>query len=272
MKDYYSILGVDKNASEEDIKKSFRKLAHKYHPDKKTGDEKKFKDISEAYSVLSDKDKRQQYDMTGQYSSSFDGFSGEDFGGANFNMDDIFNTFFSGGGMRRKAKDIIIDIKIDFKDSVTGVRKKVKFTRKSNSSKEDLPVDIPAGIIDGQMIRYSGLGEAEEGKTKGDLLIRIAVKNNPNFIRDGNDLIMRLNVKLSEALLGVEKKIKLWDDREIKIKLKPGIRPYDKIRVSGEGIKGIYQGDLYLEIIYKIPEKLSKKELEAVEVLKESGN
>lgn len=152
-KDYYKILGVEKGASKDEIKKAFRKLAHKYHPDKKTGDETKFKEVNEAYQVLSDETKRQQYD---QYGSTFDqqgGFGGgatwDDFmraaqggggfGGGNVNFDfgDIFGDIFGGGGSRGRSRrsrgsDIQVDVEIDFKDVITGIEKEVVLTKNNN--------------------------------------------------------------------------------------------------------------------------------------------
>ncbi len=148
-KNYYEILGVDKNATQDDIKKAFRKLAHEHHPDKKTGNADKFKEASEAYTVLSDEDKRKQYDQMGSYSSGgqqgggfnpndfggfdFSGFQGGQGGGIEFDLGDIFGDIFGGGQSQRNAKgrDISVDIEISFKDSIFGVQKTVELQKVS---------------------------------------------------------------------------------------------------------------------------------------------
>ena len=294
-KDYYATLGVNKGASKDEIKKAFYKLAHKYHPDKKEGNEAKFKQVNEAYQVLSDDAKRSKYDQYGsayeninqgygtKSQGGFDGFEGFDFSGgfqnsgADFdfgNLNDIFSDFFGGGmgGGRREARrgrDISTEVQISFADSVFGTDRKILITKTSNclvchgsgakegtkietckhcngqgklreakrtilgtisSTKicesclgtgevpkelcdkckgkgvlrreEEISIIIPAGIRDGEMIRMSGMGEAISKGTAGDLYIKINVVPHSIFKRDGNDLVMSLNLRLSDALLG----------------------------------------------------------------------
>src|SRR6185312_8890517 len=168
-KDYYKILGVDKNASEDDVKKAFRKLAHAYHPDKKGGDEAKFKEVNEAYSVLSDKQKRQQYDafgsagpnMGGAGAGGFQGgFNASDFGFdfSNFSqggfeggdLNDILSSIFGGRRVRR-GRDVAVDIELSFQESIFGTDRKVVINSRLVKQKE-VAIHVPPGIDDGQMI------------------------------------------------------------------------------------------------------------------------
>ncbi|MBP6060704.1 MAG: DnaJ domain-containing protein, partial [Candidatus Pacebacteria bacterium] len=285
-KDYYETLGVNKGASKEEIKKAFYKLAHKYHPDKKEGNEAKFKEVNEAYQTLSDDAKRSKYDQFGsQYANmgggggqyqggGFEGFdfSGFQQGSQDFdfgNLNDIFSDFFGGGGGRaqaRRGRDISTEIAIAFSDSIFGINRKILITKTSacltchgsgakegssmitckqcngqgqiremkrsflgniSSTKiceechgagevpkeicekckgkgvlrreEEISIVIPAGIRDGEMIRMTGMGEAVTRGTAGDLYIKINVAPHPVFKRDGLDLVMTLNLKLSDA-------------------------------------------------------------------------
>jgi len=359
--DYYEILGVNKGASKEEIKKAFYKLAHKYHPDKKGGDEKRFKQVNEAYQVLSDDTKRSKYDqfghsfenMGGNYGggaqSGFDGFdfSGFQNGGANFdfgNLNDIFSDFFGGGmggGRRetRRGRDISTEIQISFADSIFGTNRKILITKTSQclgcggtgakagtkmetckhcngqgrireqkrtifgniaSTKiceiclgagevpkeicdkckgkgtlrreEEVSIVIPAGVRDGEMIRMTGYGEAISKGTTGDLYIKINVASHSVFKREGNDLVMNLNLKLSDALLGIKYPIQTLDG-EIEVTIPEGVSINEILRVRGKGVpygKG-KRGDLLIKLHIKLPDKLSRKSRELIEELKKEG-
>ncbi|MBI3305852.1 molecular chaperone DnaJ [Candidatus Nomurabacteria bacterium] len=357
-KDYYEILGVPKNASKQDIKKAFYKLAHKYHPDKKEGNEAKFKEVNQAYQVLSDDSKRAKYDQYGSADGmGFEGFSaqggpasGWDFSGfqngsTEFdfgNLNDIFSDFFGGGGGRReqrRGRDISTEIQISFADSVFGTNRKILITKTSNCQichgsgakagismvtcktcngqghireskrtifgniastkicetcygtgevpkehcdtckgkgvlrrEEEISIVIPAGIRDGEMIRMTGYGEAVSRGTGGDLYIKINVVPHPVFKRDGHDLVMSLNLKLSEALLGTEYPIQTLDG-EIKVTIPEGVGINEILRVRGKGvpISKSKRGDLLIKLNIKLPGKLSRKSRELVEELKKEG-
>src|SRR3989344_9431850 len=185
MKDYYKILGVKKDASEEEIKKAFRKLAHAHHPDKAGGDEAKFKEASEAYAVLSDKEKRRQYDAYGSGFSAGNGgagfnpndfgfdFSNFGFGSAGFDtgdLGDILSSIFGGRRVRR-GRDIAVDIELSFQESIFGAERKVVINSKFVKQKE-VSIGVPPGIDDGQMIRLNGQGETLEGGVPGDLYVK----------------------------------------------------------------------------------------------------
>src|SRR3989344_1734368 len=282
MKDYYKILGVNKDASEEEVKKAFRKLAHVYHPDKSGGNEAKFKEASEAYSVLSDKKKRAQYDAFGSVggggtgtggfrSAGFDpsgfGFDFSGFGNAGFDtgdLGDILSSIFGGRRVRR-GRDIAVDIELSFQESIFGVDRKVVINSKFVKQKE-VSISVPPGIDDGQMIRLSGHGETLEGGVPGDLYVKVHVRKHSYLRKEGYNLIMDLSVKLTEVLLGVEKTIATLDG-EITLKIPSGTKHNTILRVKGKGVPmgNNKRGDLYVRISVQIPEKLSKEARRAVE-------
>ena len=292
MKDYYKVLGVNKNASEEEVKKAFRKLAHVYHPDKAGGDEAKFKEVNEAYSVLSDKKKRTQYDTFGQsefsaqggsayggqggfnpsdFGFDFSGFSGSN--GVNFDagdLGDILSSIFGGRRVRR-GRDIAVDIELSFQESIFGTDRKVVINSKFVKQKE-VAISVPPGIDDGQMIRMSGMGETLEGGLPGDLYVKIHVRKHPYLRKEGYNLVMDLVVKLSEALLGDEKMIATLDG-EMTLKVPTGTKHGTILRVKGKGvpISNSKRGDLYARISVQIPDKLSKEARKLVEELRKEG-
>ncbi|MDP2789316.1 MAG: molecular chaperone DnaJ [bacterium] len=368
-KDYYNILGVEKGASKNEIKKAFYKLAHKYHPDKKEGNEGKFKEVNEAYQVLSDDGKRSKYDQFGSgyenmgqggFGGAQGGFEGFDFsnfaggfqngGAADFNfsdfgnLNDIFSDFFQGGmgGGRpqaRRGRDISTEIQVPFADSIFGTTRKILITKTSKCDtchgtgaktgtkmetcktcngqgkiheakrsflgvisttkicekclgagevpkeicdkcrgagvmrkEEEISIVIPAGMRDGEMIRMSGMGEAVSNGTSGDLYIKINVVPHAVFKREGNDLSMNLNLKLSDALLGTEYPIETLDGN-IKIKIPEGVSINEILRIKGKGVPSTKgkRGDLLIKLHIKLPNKLSHKERELVEQLKKEG-
>ncbi len=360
-KDYYNILGVQKGASKDEIKKAFHKLAHKYHPDKNKGDDVKFKEVNEAYQILSDDQKRMQYDQFGSAGPNagfggqggFDpsGFGGFDFSGfqqngQNFDMGDlgdIFSDFF-GGGMRggaqqNRGRDISTEINISFADSIFGTVRRILITKTStcdtcqgNGGKpgskpvtcsqcngkgqiretrrsligsfvstrvcdvclgsgtvpsepcstcrgagvkrkeEEIEIKIPAGIENGEMVRMQGMGEAVRSGMSGDLYIKINVTPHHVFRRDRQNLLMDLDIKLSEALLGAERVIETLDG-SVTVKIPEGIASGTQLRVKERGVPAQRgrRGDLMIKVTVKIPSKLSKKAHTAVETLKEEG-
>ncbi|MEX0932280.1 MAG: DnaJ C-terminal domain-containing protein [Parcubacteria group bacterium] len=293
MKDYYKVLGINKDATQEEVKKAFRKLAHAYHPDKKGGDEVKFKEVSEAYSVLSDTKKRQQYDTFGSAgpgSSPFGrsteggqgGFNPNDFGfdfsnfsGAGFDtgdLGDILSSIFGGRRVRR-GRDVAVDIELSFQESVFGVERKVVINSKLVKQKE-VSIAVPPGIDEGQMIRLSGMGETLEGGLPGDLFVKVHVRRHPFLRKEGFNLVMDLEAKLSEALLGTEKTIPTLDG-ELTLKIPAGTKHGSILRVKGKGVPynagEKSRGDLYVRVSIQIPEKLSRAQKKIVEELKKEG-
>lgn len=290
MKDYYKILGVEKNASEEEIKKAFRKLAHAHHPDKSGGNEAKFKEASEAYAVLSDKKKRAQYDTFGQAGPNAGGFQGgfnpqdfgfdfSGFGNAGFDtgdLGDILSSIFGGRRVRR-GRDIAVDIELSFQESIFGAERKVLINSKLVKQKE-VSINVPPGIDDGQMIRLTGQGELLEGGVPGDLYVKVHVRKHPYLRKEGYNLIMDSVIKLTEGLLGTEKVINTLDG-EITLKIPAGTKHGTILRVKGKGVphapfqsgQNKSRGDLYVRVSVEFPDKLSKDAKKSVEDLKKLG-
>ena len=287
MKDYYKILGVEKGASKDEVKKAFRKLAHEHHPDKTKGDaasSQTFKEASEAYSVLSDDAKRQQYDTYGSAGPGMgqggfnggQGFGGFDFSqftrqyGQNgqsfeFDLGDIFSDFFGGGGRRpKRGANITVDLELSFKDSIFGVEKEISI------NKEKIVVTIPSGIENGQGLRVQGKGEDGPGG-KGDLIVRVWVEAHKTFRKEGYNLVMELPLKLTTALLGSNIEIETLDGK-IEVKIAAGTTHNEILRVKGKGVPvHSKRGDLLIVTKVEMPKKLSRQAQKLVEDLKKEG-
>ena len=351
MKDYYHVLGVSRNASKEEIKKAFRALAGKYHPDKKTGNEAKFKEVSEAYAVLSDERKRAEYDAYGRsYSGAagaggrggFEGFTGA---GVEFDLNDIFENFgdvfggFASATRKARGSDISIDIELSLKEAAHGTRRtvtlvkqnicstcggngarkgsemvtcatcngrgKIRETRQSIfgqmatvrecatcrgvgsipkercgacagggvvKSKEAIDINIPAGIENGEMIRMTGRGEAVANGTPGDLYIKIHVAAHPSITRQGGNLLVRLPIKLTDALLGATYKVETLDDA-LSVTVPAGIGNGEMLRIKGKGVRFADRphGDFLIKVSIDMPKRLSRTAKKLVEALKAEG-
>jgi curved DNA-binding protein len=293
-KDYYEVLGVAKTATADDIKKSFRKLAVKFHPDRNQGDtaaEEKFKEINEAYAVLSDPEKRKKYDTFGssdfhqQYSQE-DIFRNFDFSGTFKDMgmgggEDIFSRLF-GGAFRRgganfrrapqKGGDLSLEVTVGFREAAMGAEKLVAFRR--NGQREELKVKIPVGVDNGSRIRIGGKGsEGENGGPSGDLFLEVKVTPDPVFTRDGGDLFVERNIRFSEACLGVSIEVPTLEEPK-RIKVPAGIQPGTKIRLKGCGIKALgsnAKGDLFVKLNIHVPEGLSSSQKKLLEELAKAG-
>jgi curved DNA-binding protein len=299
--DYYKILGVKRNASDENIKKAYRKLAMKYHPDHAKGDkdaEEKFKKISEAYAVLSDKEKRQQYDTFG--STGFQQrYSQEDiFKGFNF---DILKEFGFGGGDRfsrgprgmrfsfggdspygtrarqqqslQKGADLVYEIPITLLEVATGATKTVAFKHQERSEK--LTVKIPKGMISGKKIRIAGKGEPGPlGGPAGDLYIKAKVLGDPGYDVHGHDLYTEREIKLSQAILGTSISVPTITRKELSLKIPPGTKHKTKMRLAGHGLPQMNakdQGDLYVYIHVNMPKQLSENQKKLIKQLAKTG-
>ena len=288
-KDYYKILEVEKGASKEELKKAFRKKAHEFHPDKKTGDEAKFKEVNEAYQVLSDDQKRAQYDRFGSNGPQFGGqgggagFGGFDFGGFNFegfqggqefDLNDIFSAFGGGFGRRvRKGRDIVLSLNISFKESVQGTDKTIKVPENSaQNGQKEVSIKIPAGIESGQMMKLQGYGEAIDGGQPGDMLVKMYIESHKSLRKEGIHLVTNLQVKLTDAILGATYDVE-GVEGPIKIKIPKGIQTGKILRIKGAGIAaGRFQhGDLLVVIEVEIPDSLSKEQKKLIEELQKSG-
>lgn len=289
-KDYYKTLGIEKNASKDEIKKAFRKMAHKYHPDKKDGDEAKFKEANEAYQVLSDDQKRAQYDRFGSDGPQFGGFGGgQGFGGfdfsgfqqggfngqgVEFDLGDIFGEMFGGGfGRPRKGQNIVLRLKLTFAESIKGAKKKIKLPAQSvHADKDTIEIEIPAGIDHGQKMKLAGYGAPLQGGQPGDLYLQFIVEEHPELRKDGAHLVTDLHIKLSDALLGGKKEVSTVDGTTT-IKIPQGIQHGAVLRVRGEGVQGgmFNTGDLLVQILIDMPDKLSKDQKKLVEELQNLG-
>lgn len=307
-KDYYSILDVDKTATPEHIKKSYRKLALKYHPDRNPGDqsaEDRLKDINEAYAVLSNPEKKKQYDTFGA-----EGF------GRRFSQEDIFRDFdfhsifedlgvhnggggifdslfgrgprgaggsnahvewggpfgASRGGAPPRGRDAALELRISFYESIRGGERVVSVPAPTGGW-EQVTVKIPAGISSGKRLRVKGKGQASPmGGARGDVYLRIHVEPDPVFRRDGDDLRCEVKVPLTTLVLGGSTEVPTLSDPK-KVKVKAGTAAGTSLRLKGLGVPGAGGGlgDLYARLMPVVPEKPSKKVKELFEALKEEG-
>ncbi len=297
-KDYYAVLGVDKTAGAEQIKKAYRKLAIKYHPDKNPGDkqaEERFKEITEAYAVLSDPEKKRQYDQFGdagfhQRFSQEDIFRNVDlgdifreFGFGGRGGDDIFSQLFGGaggshafgGGHHRrpiKGQDYLMRLSIPFRQAILGGERRVDIDRAGQM--EQLQVRIPPGVDSGQKLRIPGKGgESHAGGPSGDLLLEIQVLDDARFRRDGQDLYTTVTVPFTGACLGTSVEIETLEETK-RVKVKAGTQGGSKIRLQDFGVPGRpgkKAGDLYAVVEIAVPKELSKAQEELLKKLQDSG-
>ncbi|MHB1014903.1 MAG: DnaJ C-terminal domain-containing protein [Desulfurivibrionaceae bacterium] len=310
--DYYKLLGVEKSASPEEIKKAYRKLALKHHPDRNKGNkeaEEQFKKISEAYAVLSDKEKRQQYDTVGsagfqQRYSQEDIFRNADLGdilrefGINFGggratfrssgtgggiFDEMFRQPGAGGRpshgfqdarqqQQVKGNDLSLELPITLSEVLTGAEKTISLSRGSGAEK--VSVKIPAGIETGKKLRISGKGSPSPmGGPSGDLYLLIKVEPHKIFTREGAHLSMDLQIPYSAAVFGAEVAVPTLEGKQLKVKVPPGCQPQAKLRLRKHGLpdSGGARGDLLVKIVVAVPKELSDEQRELVNRLKESG-
>ncbi|MEJ7625998.1 MAG: DnaJ C-terminal domain-containing protein [Ferruginibacter sp.] len=276
--DYYKILGISKNASADDIKKAYRKLARQYHPDtnKESNANKKFQEINEANEVLSDPENRKKYDKYGkdwQHSDKFEqagrggqqdfggGFGGQ-FHGGDEGFSDFFSSMFGNGGRRTQAKYRGQDLNASLQLNLTDVFKTHQQTITVNG--KNVRLTIPAGMEDGQVIKLSGYGApGTNGGTQGDLYITFQLINNSSFKRTGSDLHFNYELDLYTAILGGDITVDTLHGK-LKLKVKPETQNNTRSRIKGKGFplyksEGQY-GDLFITYTIKTPVNLSEKE------------
>ncbi len=292
-KDYYKILEVPRTATQDEIKKSYRKLAMKYHPDRNKGDktaESKFKDINEAYAVLSHEEKRKQYDTFGaegfgrrfsqedifrdfDFSSIFKEFG---FGGGG----NVFNQFFGGAGQRfsgargygrdagfqgfqgrpqmMKGQDLTYELALSLEEAAASTTKTISY--REGGKQETVSVKVPAGISTGKKLRLSGKGAASpHGGPNGDLYV---------------DLILTKEIKFTEALSGAEVEVPTIDQKTLRLKVPPGTQNHAKFRMKGYGMPrmdGDGRGDAYVLVSIAVPTKLNKKQKALLKEMEDAG-
>ncbi|HMM83209.1 MAG TPA: DnaJ C-terminal domain-containing protein [Terrimesophilobacter sp.] len=297
-KDFYKVLGVPKDVSQADLKKTYRKLARKYHPDSNPGDAKaetKFKEISEAHAVLSDPESRKEYDQmramgsgmprftaggqNGGFEDVFGGMFGGGAGGgrrtasAPGGFEDIFGSMFGGGfgqssggyrgaGGPSKGRDITATTTLDFVTAIKG-----ETARLQSAGGKPISVRIPAGVADGQKVRLKGKGEpSPDGGPPGDLTLTVTVRKHPVFERDGLNLRVDVPVTFTEATLGATIEVPTLDGDPVKLRIAPGTPSGRVLRVKGRGVtttKGV--GDLLAEVVVAVPSHLTADAKEYLE-------
>src|SRR5881394_12620 len=300
-RDYYETLGVTKTATEDEIRSAFRKLARKYHPDvakDKKAAEEKFKQINEAYEVLSDPEKRKKYEQLGANWNQPGGFQpppqwggqpggrsyqwGGDGGGVEFEFggtgfSDFFEAFFGGGRGRsafggfggreatdERGADVEADITVPLQEALHGSRRTVSLRRAGSDNVEQYQVKIPRGVREGQRIRLRGQGEAGAGGGKsGDLFLRVRLARHPDFTVEGSDLIHEVKIEPWQAVLGADLVVPTLEGN-VRLKIPPGSQGGQRFRLRERGLPGTSgeRGNLYVVAQIQIPKKLTDRERE----------
>ncbi len=283
--DYYKLLGVQRKASQKEIKHAYRKLARQYHPDVNPGNQaaqEKFKKINEAYEVLSDAEKRKKYDMFGSnwqrtQSAPGAGWGSSPQGGSSGDFSDIFESFFgnfsnrqrpgAGGQAAPRGKNIESEVDVTLREAFTGSKRIVTVDG------ERLEVAIPAGVKTGSKIRMSGKGgRGMSGGARGDLYLIVNVLNDPTFERNGDDLTVDTPIDFYSAVLGGEARVPTLDGKELIVTIRPGTSGGKKIRLRGKGmpvLKGSHTGDLFARIVIEVPTNLTNKQQDLFEQLRD---
>ena len=295
VKDYYNVLGVGEKASAEEIKKAYRRLARKYHPDRNPDQpdaEAKFKEVQEAYDVLSDVQKRKEYDVIRKnpFGSFGDGFGsaggrsyraphgtnirfdmGGDLGDAGGSFSDIFSRFFGGEApedvfakrreRRMRGQDVETVLNLTFDQALNGGKTEVTLPDGAT-----IRLDVPKGVESGFKIRLKGRGAAGYGGERGDLYVTFQVEPHPLFRREGKDLFTKVEVNALEAILGASKSVRTPYGKQIKITIPKGSQPGERLRLREQGVEtDTGRGDLFVEIEIKIPKNLTQSQEAALQ-------
>ena len=271
--DYYNTLGITKSASEADIKTAYRKMAMKHHPDR-GGDEKKFKEVTEAYETLSDPQKKQMFDMgvdpNAQHTSYRQG-SPFEFHFNTGNFEDVFSNFGFGGRPARKNKTLNVNIEVALEDILKGrvIDAEIGIP---NGNKRLVNIEVPPGIESGQQIRYRGMGEHTlKDVPPGDLIVNIVVKQHSVFQRQGDMLMIKKFISPWDAILGSEITIETIDKKTLTIGIPAGTQPDTMLSCRGEGLPNMrtkVRGNLLIKVQIEIPKNLNSEQKDAVEQTK----
>ncbi len=278
--DYYATLGLKRGASDAEIKKAYRSMAMKHHPDR-GGDEKKFKEISQAYEFLSDPDKRRIIDMGGDPNAQ-PGMGGFNQGPFEFHfgtgdLNDLFGNFgFGNFGARpmRRNKSINIAVNITLEDVLKGKELSAEINLPSGKNKM-INISIPPGIEQGQQIRYEGMGDNSIPNMRpGDLIVNIVIEKHPVFSRDGSSIICEKEISVWEALLGTGLEIQTLDKKTLSINIPKGTQPETILSCRGEGLPHMrtrQRGNLLIKIKVNIPRNLNTEQEKLLEQIRTHG-
>ena len=308
-KDYYKILEVPRTASQEEMKKAYRKLAMKYHPDRNKGAkgaEAKFKDINEAYAVLSNAEKRKQYDLFGAegfqkrytqedifrdfdfsgifrefgfgggtqnvFSQMFGG-SGRGYSGARGSSHDSPFGGFEARGRATKGQDLIYELPLTLEETFSATNKVISY--QTSGKQETVSVKIPPGISTGKKLRLPGKGQPDpHGGPNGDLYVQIKILDHPLFKREGDDLLLTQEIRLTEAIEGAEIEVSTIDKKTLRLKIPPGTQANARFRLKGYGMPcmdGGGRGDTYVQVVIGVPQKLNKMQKALIKEMAEAG-
>lgn len=288
-RDYYDVLGVNRNASDDEIKRAFRSKAKQFHPDANPDNpaaEARFKEVNEAYEILSDEEKRSAYNRFGENWQHYQGFDGQNpFSGAGGHvqvddMSDIFETIFGGGGQRRRGgfrtqaaypragDDIEQEVAISLREAYEGTKRII------NKNGREITVQIPRGAASGTKVRLSGEGHSGfNGGSAGDLYLVVNVADDAQFERNDDDIHVDVKVDVFTAMLGGEVEAPTLM-RPVRMKIRPGTQTGQKLRLTGKGMPKLRQenafGNLYARVMIIVPEHLDPAQRELAESLRDS--
>ena len=283
--DYYAVLGVSKDASHAEINKAYKKLARQYHPDANPDNdsaEERFKEISNAYDVVGDEDKRKAYDQARRLGPMGGGFGGSGAGPGGFNFEggdlgdigDLLGSMFGQSGLfgdqpggrdrryRAPGRDQEASLAITFDEAVQGTTTSISLT--DGAGTRTMKVRIPPGVTQGQRIKLAGKGGT--GRPPGDLYVNVTVADHPIYSRDGKRLVLELPISFAEASLGAEVEVPTYDGRRVTVRIPAGTEAGRMLRVRGAGAEGpTGRGDLFVKVRLAVPTNLNKAQKQAIE-------
>jgi curved DNA-binding protein len=259
MTDPYSILGVSKSASDEEIKQAYRKLAKEHHPDR-GGDSQKFAEISSAYDSIKNHESRDTFNRQSSNEDYFSGFhrnspyGNNPFGpGGLFDFESIFSQQFN---QTAKNNNVTVTVHVSIEDIINNANKNIDI-RLPNGTTRQVTIKIPSGVTEGSKIKYQGFGDnSNQNLPPGDLIVLYKIKNDNRFTINEYDVTMTLDIALGEAMLGTEKTITTPDNKKLKLKIRPGTQSGTKLRIPESGLpdRNRRNGNLYIELKVKIPQ------------------